>query len=367
MEVHMLHLRIVSVLALATGAGFCLSVGCGSSDTGEAAATTATSSASSGGGGGAGGAGGQGGQGGQGGTAGAPSCTNGNDTVLTVDKFYLGDESFEDMPDPTNGWRQFGYDLDGLTTVDDFTEHCQPVVAGDPEMRLIDGDGGIDNSFGHNMLPILLNNTPSFTVQLNDAIYNGESTVMFKFDELGPGADQDPVVTKLYDVTSVKQANCWPVVREQLEDPTDIESTPVVFLDASVAGHTWTSGTPITVTVTLNFIGYPMKLTIKHARLSMELDPTHKSATVGQIGGVLDTEEFLNAYKQVVGTVDASFCADFDTISNQIRPLSDIMTDGTQDPQSTCNGISIGIGFILSQARIGGIAPAGEPVDLTCP
>ena len=361
----MLQFRIVSVLALVIGAGFCLSVGCGSSDTGEAAATTATSSAS-GGGGGAGGAGGAGGQGGQGGSGGAPGCTNGDDVVLTVDKFYLGNEDFEDQPAP-EGWRQFGHDLDGLTTatVDDFTEHCLPATGANPETQLIDGDSGIDNSFGHNMLPTLLGLVPDFTVQLNDTILNGESTVMFKLDELGPGADQDPVVTKLYDVTSVKQANCWPVVREQLDDPTDIESTPVVFLDSSVAGHTWTSGTPITVTLTLNFIGYPMKLTIKHARLSMELDPTHKSATVGQIGGVLDTEEFITAYKQVVGTLGEGFCEDFG--AEQIRRFSDIMTDGTQDPQSTCNGISIGIGFILSQARLGGIAPAGEPVDPPCP
>lgn len=363
----MLQFRIVSILALATGAGFCLSVGCGSSDTGEAAATTATSSASSGGGG-AGGAGGAGGQGGQGGAGGAPSCTNGDDVVLTVEKFYMGDENFEDQPDPTDGWRLFGHELDGLVTVDDFTAHCLP-AGGGITAKLIDGDGGIDNSFGHNMLPVLNGLSPDFTVQLNDTILNGEATLMFKLDELGPGADQDPVVTKLYDVTSVKQATCWPVVREQLEDPTDIESTPTVFLDASVAGHTWTSGTPITVTLTLNFIGYPMKLTIKHARLSMELDPTHKGATLGQIGGVLDTEEFIDAYKQVVGTLSEDFCdgATFEPIANQIRQASDIMTDGTQDPQSTCNGISIGIGFILSQARIGGIAPAGEPVDLPCP
>ena len=54
-----------------------------------------------------------------------------------------------------NRWRAIGYDLDGLCSdePDPVVECLPPAVSGPPE---IDGERGIDNTFGHNLVPILL-------------------------------------------------------------------------------------------------------------------------------------------------------------------------------------------------------------------
>jgi hypothetical protein len=92
------------------------------------------------------------------------------------------------------------------------------------------------------------------------------------------------------------------------------------------------------------------------------------SAGGGQLGGVLDTEEFAAAIRTLAGSFDASLCdgAALDGILNQIRQASDILTDGTQDPAVTCNGISIGLGFELSQVSLGSIAPITPPAPDPC-
>ena len=52
---------------------------------------------------------------------------------------------------------------------------------------------------------------------------------------------------------------------------------------------------------------------------------------------------------------------------DQIRQASDIMADGTQDPNSVCNGISVGLGFNMLFAGLGDIAPPAPDPPLPCP
>ena len=42
---------------------------------------------------------------------------------------------------------------------------------------------------------------------------------------------------------------------------------------------------------------------------------------------------------------------------SQIEQASDILTDGTQDPTQTCDGISIGLGFDALPDQLGTTAP----------
>ncbi len=42
------------------------------------------------------------------------------------------------------------------------------------------------------------------------------------------------------------------------------------------------------------------------------------------------------------------------------------MSDGTQDPTKTCDGISIGLGFEMTLAQRGGVGPA-KPTQMACP
>jgi hypothetical protein len=49
-----------------------------------------------------------------------------------------------------------------------------------------------------------------------------------------------------------------------------------------------------------------------------------------------------------------------------IQQASDILTDGTQDPTKTCDGISIGLGFEMVDAARGGVGPASATL-MACP
>ena len=49
------------------------------------------------------------------------------------------------------------------------------------------------------------------------------------------------------------------------------------------------------------------------------------------------------------------------------REAADILIDGTQDPALTCNGISIGLGFTLTEVRLGEIAPPLVWPEDPCP
>ena len=58
--------------------------------------------------------------------------------------------------------------------------------------------------------------------------------------------------------------------------------------------------------------------------------------------------------------------APLEALLDQIRAASDIMKDGTQDPNMPCDGISIGVGFTAKRVQLGGEAPAPEPPADPC-
>jgi hypothetical protein len=92
----------------------------------------------------------------------------------------------------------------------------------------------------------------------------------------------------------------------------------------------------------------------------MTLSTDRKSATGGMIGGVIKTEDLVAEVKKVgylLGVCNQALLA---SLIMQIRQASDILSDGTQDPQKTCDGISIGLGFEVTQAQRG---PIGTPAQ----
>ena len=81
---------------------------------------------------------------------------------------------------------------------------------------------------------------------------------------------------------------------------------------------------------------------------------------------MVDTEAFIVELKKAAGRIDPGLCtgSTFDSIANQIRQASDILTDGTQDPNKTCNGISFGMGFKATAVNFGKVAAKQpEPED----
>ena len=127
------------------------------------------------GGGGAGGAGGAGGDTGSGGEAGfSPHLLpwEGGDATLAFRSLDFGDVGPDGAPSPT-GWAKVGLDLDGKSSTAGSTDLCKPATGADAEKVLPDGEGGVDNSFGKDVLPVLAAVAPGFTQSTNALIEGG--------------------------------------------------------------------------------------------------------------------------------------------------------------------------------------------------
>ncbi|NUP09483.1 MAG: hypothetical protein HOW73_25805 [Polyangiaceae bacterium] len=317
--------------------------------------------------------GGEGGAGG--GEGGAPpiECIEPDGAVLAVREWFVGDTSFAGAESPT-AWRTFGRNIDGLTTTNDFSGHCAPNTGAAPNNAFPDGDDGIDNAFGRSIIPIVktaFQGSPSQSA--TDSIEAGEGTLLFDLVALSL-PDQSPVVTRLYGGGSLPAppaldgTDCWPVTPASLTNPADITTAAVTFPESSVVANLFTSGDPVDVDVVLSVGGYNLALTVHQAVVTMVLDDDHLGATQGMISGVLDTEEFIATIHDLLGAVDPSLCegAASQGIENQIRQASDILADGTQAPNVTCSGISVGIGFTAESVSLGGVG-LDLPLADTCP
>ena len=235
-----------------------------------------------------------------------------------------------------------------------------------------DGSNGIDNSFGANVLPLLLSLAPGFSDSVTANITDGSFTIMLDFVGIGAGADQPSLVTRLYGGGALGMPpafdgkDCWPVTPELLKDPADIKSSTVSFDKSSIVGNKWSSGVAGTIQLTVPAGPGTITLNIHKAQVVLDLSADHLSATGGLIGGVLDTDEFVTEVKKAVYGINPVYCAAISTVETKIRQASDIINDGSQDKTKTCNGISIGFGFTMKQVQLGGVGPKTPPATMSC-
>src|SRR5262249_23703766 len=154
---------------------------------------------------------------------------------LAIKKLYLGDVDRDGTKDITNGWRHYGFNLDGKVSDANSTDLCKPVASGQKSKVYTDGDNGLDNSFGENILPILLGLAPNASTQVNDSIAAGHFTLMLQIQKLGSGTDYNPLLTQLYGGANLMASpkwdgtDKWPVIPELLASPTDITTSKIQF------------------------------------------------------------------------------------------------------------------------------------------
>jgi hypothetical protein len=285
--------------------------------------------------------------------------------TFAITRLYLGDTDPNGTPDAKNGWRSWGYDLDGQGDTATTIHHCQPVGGVDPK-RLANGNNGIDNSFGENILPILFGISSKTPAAVNAALAAGGPTLLITINQLGLGANYNPLSSifiagaDLGSPPKLDGTDVWPFE----------QGSSVGLLASYVTGNTWVSGPPTTmglVTITLALPGSPaikLGLPIGHAIVAMKLDASHQHATGGVIAGVISTSDFTKEILTLQAQFDPSFCFEGpdNSIIAQITQASDIMRDGTQDPSKTCDGISIGLGFDAEPVLLGGgVTPPPPP------
>ena len=319
-----------------------------------------------------------GGHGAGGGGMGGSSAT---ERTYAIQQFFMGDVDWNGASSP-DAWRQLGFDLDGLNGLDGQGDHCILHPNASPEVY-IDGEGGIDNSFGQFLLPTLVS-LANYADSVNGAASQGLFNSLMWIDGLTSElTNQTGLTLRFYDVAPLAAPPAWDgkdgwsVTVESLTSAIDIESAIATFvgstLDRTLVGGTGVDVVRTTAPETLLLGLFPVngsKLTVPvdHARLQLELSADRSTVTRGLIGGVIDTEVLIQAFRQLAGSVDPTYCdgGTFDLLADTVRAASDIRADGTQDPSLDCNAISIGIGFVAPAAEISAIAPPAEPPSF-CP
>jgi hypothetical protein len=295
-------------------------------------------------------------------------------TVVALKKLYLGDTNRDGTANKVNGWKQYGYDLDNLASTATSTDLCKPRNNTSPKSLYPDGNKGIDNSFGKNILTIITALASDASTKVNQGIAEGKFTIMLSMDKLGEGKDYNGVVTKLYGGSELGSTpkfdgtDKWPIIPELLNVDSDITTAKVQFPSAYIVNNTWVSGGKGEVALNLSVSGITLELTISSAILSMDLSADHKSATNGTIAGVLPTEVLTSELRKVAGAIDPSLCkgSAVDSLIAQIEQASDIMKDGSQNKDAECDGISIGLGFDGGIVQLGAIGPKAGPKDNPC-
>ena len=334
--------------------------GAGGSTATTASSTSATSVAST--------SSGTGGAGGEGGNE-LPPCVPGDGVTLALTKLSWGQGL-------SGEWKKVGLNVDGLVSDATSTDLCLPAAGASPDTPYPDGDNGIDNSFGKNLLPIVLSVLPKWADKLNTDLETGAFNAMLKMYCLPAAGDTTDMVSKVFGGTALGTpplydgTDVWPVAPELLADPQDPESSTLVFEHSTVTGTLFDSGEDQTIilTIPLDINGNlsNLKLTLYSAQMVMNLSSDRRSATGGVIGGVLDTEEFLVQMKKIAWLGGLCDNALFDGLVTDVRRASDMLTDGTQDPNKECNGISLGVQFEMKEVQLGDVGPAA-PVGMACP
>ncbi len=298
---------------------------------------------------------------------------DGDGQVFAVQKLFLGDTDRAGSPKPT-AWENYGYNLDGKISTAASTDVCKPRAGAQPKSVKTDGKDGLDNAFGKLLMPIIGSLAADASTKVNENIASGAFTILMKIDSLGVKPNYVDLPTALYVGNQLGHpakfdgTDEWPLVPELLNDPKDINSSKVKFPSSYLAGNTWVSGSKGDLDLQLSVAGFTLTLGIRNAVITMDIAGDRKSATNGNIAGVLPVEPLINELKKVAGGFSAELCtgSTFESIAESIRQAADIGADGGQNPSKECDAISIGLGFEAGIAKLGKVSDTSPPKEDPC-
>lgn len=313
---------------------------------------------------------GQGGFGGQ--TPTAPTGTGG-DASFAVRRLRVGDTKPDGTPS-TTAWKSYGFNLDGKVSTKDSFDLCKPAAGAKPSIIYEDGEAGIDNGFGKNVLPIVLALAADTSAKTNAYIEKGAYSILIRIQGIGAGQTgtfSSSAATGGFPPDQSPQWNgldAWPVRSSSLfgGDPSNPKSK-FPGSEVTLAGsgqRVWQSFGAGEMELILRSSGFDMKIPVRGLRMSAVLSDDNSKMTGGMIGAIVDTDAFVAELAKVAASFDPSLCppsATFQSLAQQISQAQDILLDGTQDPGQTCDGISLGFGFDAEQAQWGEAYGQSEP------
>jgi hypothetical protein len=343
---------VLVLLLGAVSASSAAAAGCGSSSSGTTPADAgADTTTAEGGGGVETGADGSDGASQEAGDA-AAEATSIPGTNFAFRHYYLGDTDRTGVTSST-AWRQLGTNIDGKVTTATSTDVCT-LAAGASKQTQVDGNAGIDNSWGENLLPIFISIFGgNLTTLYNSAVDGGSFTTMIDVTNLTSSPSQSGSApgwgfagADLGHPPTWTVADDWPVYPDWLNDGGLASGSKIAFPAASMDGGTWSSGTPTDVPFKFGYGPVGLDLVIHDATVSFT-HATPTTAAGGTVSGVLNTQELLTTFGNAAGWLSQSLCnsSAFGSIAQEIQQTQDILHDGTNVAGQPCDGISIGIGF----------------------
>lgn len=285
-----------------------------------------------------------------------PPTTSSAVSTFAIRNLFLGDTDRSGDVAPT-AWTAFGFDLDGLVTGAGSTNVCS-LQPGAPLSVQVDGENGIDDAWGAELLPLLETTfsfpSPSETESLQ--IVGGDWTLQIQItglsDDLGQtavGLAADVFVSgALGAVPAFDATTRWPVLPSSLADGATVAGGAIArFSQVYVSNGIVVAAGADALTIPLVIDLEPFPLHVRHPLLV--LSRSTATLATGTIGGVLDPDEITQTFVDAVHELKISACGSgLDPMLTQITQSEDILSNVTNQPGVACNAISIGVGFVAS-------------------
>ncbi len=284
-----------------------------------------------------------------------------------------------DLDQGTGIWGEQGYDLDGrCSRSPDFDVECAPEPPIDPED---DGQDGIDNAFGHRLLPamLVLGLDPAM---VRARIASGDGVILIQVGGYN-GEQDDPRVRAVVTQSAMGHAAGAgdPVPTEppvDAEPPTfDSAGTDYFYPrdDGFLGGSPDTprfadDGAFVIGGVLVIHVPDRHRLVLEQPDRSLVLGLTDAILTVPLEGGSPAT---LAGRWPIEDALEANawlgFCRGtlpYDRVQVLLDQRADLReVPGTGGPGVSCDAISVGIDFQVRKGRIAGIVPT-PPLPTTC-
>jgi hypothetical protein len=294
-------------------------------------------------------------------------------SAFVVRKIFFGDSDRTGQP-RSGAWKTYGEDIDGIISTKESHGECRRISGAPPWVRE-DGDEGIDNASGHMLVSWMFPLVSAPSAYASKAIEDGGRTPMFLVGNWPHGAEAARVVVGFAYAEKTSTPPRWDGsdIRSLAGDWTNGTGPSVSFPHASSCDGELVSG-EATAALLLELPPWTtspeqrgLRLSIRRAHVEMKVAPDGMTAS-GTISGIMVTEELVRAFDEFAGSISPELCggSTYDAYVAEVLQASDILSDGSQDPNVDCNGISVGIGFEAVAATAGDIAPATDPPKNLC-
>jgi hypothetical protein len=303
----------------------------------------------------------------------APGDAGASTVSLAFSLLRYGDTDRTGVTSVT-AWGTYGLNLDGKLTTASSTDVCT-LAPGAAKSYQTDGPGGVDNSFGENIMPILQTLIANVSLLWNGNLLAGDATPIVSIPQLGSGASYSPLPAFAYRAAPTTAPLAWNGMDVRNTDM----GTPSVAFNGYMNQRTWV-GTPAIPSLAFDLHDYaPMSgpgaappLVLSHVQLEMTVDPSGLAASNGNIAAVIDPKALIAWLQAFAGATSSTLCSGsaFQSIAQQLEQAQDIVLnpDGSvsNDPGTACNAISFGMGFEAKGVQLG-TPVAVPPPPNPCP